>query len=660
VRNQKALTRLHIGQSGIIACGVGAVMVTAGQAVVHGTMTVGDLVLINSFVIQVCLPLNSLGFIFREANDALINAEKLFALLDQKPEVPPGADLPALAVSSGEVRFEQVSFAYEPARPILSEVDFRIAPGSTIAVVGGSGSGKSTLARLLFRFYDVGNGRVTVDGQDIRDVSPQSLRQAIGIVPQDTTLFNDSIVENIAYGRSGATREEVIEAAKAANVHDFIVSLPERYDTVVGERGLKLSGGEKQRIAIARAMLKNPPILVFDEATSALDTRAERAIQEELARLARQRSTLVIAHRLSTVIDADEILVLEHGRIVERGRHEALLAQGGLYAQMWSLQQQEQELEQAERRASLQPVNLAAVIAAVIDGLRPYAEARQITVYTSIASEVGRVTGDPGELQQLLWDLFANAIRVSPEGGRVEVQLSGGGGSAQVLMSDTGLSPRSEPWPPGDEMSASALSAQRPLDSEALRVRVEENEGVLEVRREEGVGSRYLLSFPLRAVAHGPPRPARTLPPIEGRRVLIVDDEADARHMLARVLTRRGARVEGLPSSFAAMDYLEAKPNAEWPDVLICDIALPDEDGYALLRRIRALEAERALPLTSRLPAIAFTGVASNDDRIRALLAGFQIHLAKPVDPDELVAAVAAVIGREPQRSAQQPAERRL
>ncbi|HLO63573.1 MAG TPA: ATP-binding cassette domain-containing protein, partial [Azonexus sp.] len=240
-------------------------------------------------------------------------------------------------------------FGYEPERQILRDVSFSIAPGGTVAVVGGSGSGKSTLARLLFRFYDVGAGRISIDGQDLRTVSQQSLRAAIGIVPQDTILFNDTIAYNIAYGRTGASLDEVMEVARAAHVHDFITSLPEGYDTAVGERGVKLSGGEKQRIAIARAMLKNPPIMVFDEATSALDTRAERAIQDELDRLAEERTTLIIAHRLSTIVDADEILVLEHGRVVERGTHAALLRQDGVYAQMWQLQRQERELEQTEQ-----------------------------------------------------------------------------------------------------------------------------------------------------------------------------------------------------------------------------------------------------------------------------------------------------------------------
>ncbi len=353
VSNQKALFVLHVGQSAIIAVGVAAVMLLAGQGVVADVMTVGDLVLINAYVIQVCLPLNTLGFVYREARDAQINAEELFRLLRERPEIvePPGA--PALRITRADVAFSGVHFHYEPQRPILTDIDFEIPSGKTVAIVGGSGSGKSTLARLLLRQYDVSRGRILVDGQDIRTVSQKSLRQAIGVVPQDTVLFNDTIAYNIRYGRLDASEEEVIQAARAAHIDEFIESLPEKYETLVGERGVKLSGGERQRIAIARAILKNPPILVFDEATSALDTQSERAIQAELDRISRDRTTLIIAHRLSTIVGADEILVLERGRIVERGSHARLLLRGGLYAQMWLLQQREKKLEQAgeQRRA---------------------------------------------------------------------------------------------------------------------------------------------------------------------------------------------------------------------------------------------------------------------------------------------------------------------
>jgi ATP-binding cassette, subfamily B, bacterial len=349
VANQKALFILHVGQSAIIAFGVASVMLLAGKGVMSREMTVGDLILINAYVIQICLPLNALGFVYREAKDALVNAEKLFQLLREKPEIhdPPG--MPALHVTRGEVVFENVSFSYEPARPILHNVSLRIPPGGRVAIVGGSGSGKSTLARLLLRFYDVGSGAVKIDGQDVRKVSARSLREAIGVVPQETLLFNDTIAYNIGYGREGATMEQIIAASRAAHIHDLIDSLPQKYDTPVGERGVKLSGGEKQRIALARAILKNPPLLIFDEATSALDTASEQAIQKELDELAENRTTLVIAHRLSTVVDATEIIVLERGRIVERGTHARLLQQGGMYARLWQLQQRAEDSEKMER-----------------------------------------------------------------------------------------------------------------------------------------------------------------------------------------------------------------------------------------------------------------------------------------------------------------------
>ena len=339
IRSQTSLSLLNAGQSLIIAAAVTLILWRATLGVIAGTMTLGDLVLVNAFMIQLYLPLNFLGVLYREIKQSLADMEKMFNLLDQHREVADMSDARPLRLQAVALQFRQVDFSYEKNRQILFGVDFEVPAGTTTAVVGHSGSGKSTLARLLFRFYDVDRGQIVIDGQDLRSVTQASLRAAIGIVPQDTVLFNDSIGYNIAYGRPDATQEEIVAAARAAYIHDFIVSLPEGYDTMVGERGLKLSGGEKQRVAIARALLKNPSILVFDEATSALDSQAEQAIQSQLREIARTRTTLIIAHRLSTIADADQILVLEQGRIVERGTHASLLAIRGLYAQMWERQQ---------------------------------------------------------------------------------------------------------------------------------------------------------------------------------------------------------------------------------------------------------------------------------------------------------------------------------
>ncbi|MNX85672.1 putative multidrug export ATP-binding/permease protein [compost metagenome] len=338
IRSQNSLSFLNFGQQTIIALGLILILWRATVGVAAGTLTLGDLVLVNTLMIQLYIPLNFLGVIYREIKQSTTDMDRMFVLLGTNQEVAdtPGA-LP-LQVRGAEVRFRHVGFGYESNRVILDDVDFTIAAGTTTAVVGHSGSGKSTLARLLFRFYDVTRGGIEVDGQDIRNVRQSSLRASIGIVPQDTVLFNDSIYYNIAYGRPEATRDEVIEAARAAQIDTFIRELPQGYDTPVGERGLKLSGGEKQRVAIARTLLKNPPILVFDEATSALDSRTEQAIQAELMRLAQNRTTLLIAHRLSTVVHADQILVMDHGRIVERGTHAELMRANGRYAEMWLIQ----------------------------------------------------------------------------------------------------------------------------------------------------------------------------------------------------------------------------------------------------------------------------------------------------------------------------------
>ena len=339
MKSQGTLSMLNTGQQLIIAASLVALLWRATGGVIGHHMTLGDFVMVNALLIQLYVPLNFLGVLYREVKQGLTDLERMFALLEKDREIADAPDATVLQIAGGGVRFEHVNFAYDPARPILHDVSFEIPAGKTVAVVGPSGAGKSTLARLLYRFYDVTGGAIRIDGQDLRAVTQHSLRRAIGIVPQDTVLFNDTVAYNIAYGRPGASQAEIEGAARAARIHDFIAATPKGYDTMVGERGLKLSGGEKQRVAIARTLLKNPPLMIFDEATSALDSANERAIQGELAQAAQGRTTLVIAHRLSTVVNAAQILVMDQGRVVERGTHPELLALEGRYAHMWRLQQ---------------------------------------------------------------------------------------------------------------------------------------------------------------------------------------------------------------------------------------------------------------------------------------------------------------------------------
>lgn len=693
VQNQKALSVLHVGQSAIIAVGVALVMLLAAQQTMEGTMTVGDLVLVNSYIIQICLPLNALGFVFREARDAIVNTEKLFGLLEQRVEIADTPQTRPLQVQGGRVQFEHVDFSYESGRQILQDVSFEIGAGKTVAVVGGSGSGKSTLARLLLRLYDVNGGRVAVDGQDLRSVKLGSLREAIGVVPQDTVLFNDSIAFNIGYGRMAAGMSEVIEAAKAAQVHEFILSLPQGYDTIVGERGMKLSGGEKQRIAIARAFLKNPPIMIFDEATSALDTRAERAIQGELDRIAKGRSTLIIAHRLSTIVDADEIIVMDKGRIVERGRHEELLEREGLYAQLWNLQRQQAELERLERRLARQPVNLAVLMANAIDGLREAIEARGVKLYTDVDLENARVTGDPSTLAQVLRELIMQAVQATPQDGRIELRLQRHDGNASLSITDgrhalaSAVTQRTArpgtraespvrltlvpPAPPPEPATPQPHGTDTPADPLRLRSTLQRQGGDLRIEPPGSThGMRYVVELPLRAVGEArrepaeelvgeaPPMPDAGLPPapaLPGLRVIVVDDRADARDALAGLLEAEGAEVKPFDSGVAALGWLEAQPTSQWPQVLICDIALGDESGHHVMRRIRQIEQQRGVPLDARLPAVALTGMAEPGDRMQSLMAGFQVHLAKPVEPHELLDTLAQLVP-PPQPGGSQPA----
>lgn len=660
ILNQNALSTLHAGQSGIIAFGVAAVMLLAGQEVVRGEMAVGDLILVNAYIIQICLPLNSLGLMFRQAREALINAERMAELLRLPSETPDDRVLPPLQLRAGAVEFDGVDFSYEPGRQILFDVSFRMAPGSTVAVVGGSGSGKSTLARLLLRIYDADGGRILLDGQHLCEISHASLRRAIGVVPQDASLFNNTIAYNIGYGRAGATLADLIEAAKAARIHDLIQSLPAQYETMVGERGVKLSGGERQRIAIARAILKNPPLLIFDEATSALDSHTEKAIQIELARLAEGRTTLIIAHRLSTIVDADEILVMEHGRVIERGNHQALLQRNGRYAQMWNLQRQEKALNELELQLSAQPVNLVALLGGVIDAIRPMAEAGGITFYTVIEQDTIRVTGDPSVLQHVLIDLCENAISVTPGGGRMKLRLELQGDEACIRVTDDRLSPSAAAAAAASDAGPAMLEGPPeaapaiekvidPLRIDALMQRM--GGRLLAERVDDGPAMSYAVCLPLRAVAPLASAVPSALSPADmdlgGLTIAVADDREEARMLVGEVLEDHGAKVLRFDSGDALLETLK-HPGQRWPDVLVCDLGLGDPDGYQVIEEIRRMESRHGRRLAHHMPAIALSGYGERRDRLRALLAGFQIHITKPVDARELLASVAAVTPRRP------------
>lgn len=658
VRNQRALSTLHVGQSGIIAFGVAAVMLLAGQEVVAGNMAVGDLVLVNAYIIQICLPLNSLGLVFRQAREALVNAERMADLLTLPPESLPSDPSPPLQLQAGAIQFENVEFRYESGRKILHGVSFEVAPRATVAVVGSSGSGKSTLARLLLRMYDPEAGQILIDGQDLREVSHASLRRLIGVVPQDAMLFNNSIAYNIGYGRPGATQAQIIEAAKAARIHDLIEALPAQYDTLVGERGVKLSGGERQRIAIARAILKNPPLLIFDEATSALDSHTEKAIQEELERLAEGRTTLIIAHRLSTIVHADLILVMDQGHILERGTHRQLMLQKGRYAQMWNLQREERELDEREHQLASQPVNLVAVLGGLIDALRPLAEAKGITFYTVIDEGTIRVTGDPSVLQHVLFDLCEYAISVTAAGGRMELRLNVVGDEACIRITD-------DRWPAEPAIQADLLEEGVILGGEAAPVPTTVGKVIDPLRIGallERMGGRltqehvdggpaimHSVCLPLRAVAPveaaGKPAPEHDMSSIQGLVIAVADDREEARTLVGEVLEDHGATVRLYDSGTALLEAL-GSDTASWPHLLVCDIGLGDPDGYQVIEEIRRIEARSGRRLAQHMPAIALSGYGERRDRLRALLAGFQIHITKPVDARELLASVAAVAPR--------------
>ncbi len=653
VRSQRRLSTLHLGQAALIALGVGGAMLVAGRDTVSGLMGIGDLVLVNAYLIQVFLPLNTLGFVFRETRDALLNTERLFTLLRQRVEIRDAPQARPLQLDDMTVRFEHLEFGYEPQRRVVQDLSLEIPHGQRFAIVGGSGSGKSTLARLLMRMYEPDAGRITIGGQALCEVTLKSLREAVGIVPQEPMLFNDSIAYNIAYGRPGAAREDIVAAARLAQADEFIQLLPEGYDTVVGERGARLSGGEKQRIAIARALLKNPPIMVLDEATSALDTRAERAIQTALEQAARDRTALIIAHRLSTIVHADQIVVMDRGRIVEQGRHEALLERAGLYAQLWELQRKQEHAQTLARRLSQHPVNLAGQLILTLDGLHEHLSAQEIELFTSLDMAVANVQGDAGRIARIVQLLCALALH-GATGGRMEARLSREGLFSRLRVAYHGRQePASSGAPDTLELRTLAseaggrLTVQREVAQDMLLVQVE---FPLPVLAPPAMAAADASSSAANAVAARGGVAAHAFDAgrgLAGVRLMCVDDDEDALASLTALLEAEGARVEPLSSGREALRRLAAREVADWPDVLICDIALGDGnedgggddggDGHAVARRIRALEAQRKLPLARRLPAVALTGMAQPEDRMRALAAGFQRHLAKPVQPADLL-----------------------